>query len=317
MPVQGASGYSGAYQVIVYGASPYLLRQIKFLEPNASMQTYQGRQVILAGAFDSPAAAQQRMLTLSDRGVGAQVISTNTGSLGQPFAGTSYSSMPGGMATPAGNGMNPSLMVPDMDTPPNLYPNATPTAPSTFAPAPTAITPTAMPMNALPGGYATAPTTVAQAGWPNALPDASVNAPIPIAPAGTPGNSLYNAPMDGSVVTPPPSMMNPLPPNNPMTAPMGSPPLGTATVTPPTTAIPGNFNSGARYEVVIPARMEDFNGIANRLTSMGVRPDAIQGREKPRGPHISVGPYMQAREAEAMSQVLRANGIDARVFYVR
>jgi hypothetical protein len=50
---------------------------------------------------------------------------------------------------------------------------------------------------------------------------------------------------------------------------------------------------------------------------MGVRPDAIQGREKPRGPHIAIGPYMEVREAEAMSKLLQASGMDARVFYLR
>lgn len=324
MPVQGASGYGGAYQVIVYGASPYLLRQIKFLDPSASMQTYQGRQVILAGTFDNPGAAQQRVLALSDYGVGAQVISANPGGSGQSLAGMS-TPMTSGLPTPINNGMARSLVVPTTDPPPNLFPSSAPNAtPNGFGPAPTAVTPTALSTNTFPGASVTPPPTVAQMGMPmNSLPDASVNTPMPVVPAPTPMNSVPNAPMDGAVIAPPPSVpMNSGPPNIPMTAPMGSPPLGTAplgpaTATPPTTAIPGNFSSGARYEVVIPARTEDFNAIANRLMGMGVRPDAIQGREKPRGPHIAVGPYMQAREAEAMSKLLQASGMDARVFYLR
>lgn len=305
MPGQGTASYGGAYQVIVYGGSPYLLRQIKFLEPNASLQNYQGRQVIVAGTFDNPAAAQQRVLRLADYGVGAQAVSTNMAGVGQQVAGmpspmtsgmTAPMGMTGGMTAPMGNTMNPPIVAPTTDTPPNLFPTA---ASSTFGSAPTAIAPTAMPMNS--------------------LPPASVTPPTAIAPTAMPMNSLANAPMDASVIAPPPGMpMNSLPATVPMSAPVGGGfPLGTATVTPPPTAIPGNSNPEARFEVVIPVRTEDFNAIANRLVSMGVRPDAIQGKEKPRGPHISVGPYMQAREAEAMSQVLRANGMDARVFYLR
>jgi hypothetical protein len=280
--------------VIVYGASPYLLRQIKFLEPNASMRMYQGRQVILAGAFDNPAAAQQRVLALSEHGVGAQTISANMGGTGQQMTGMSFP-MSSGMAAPMGNPINSSTIVPTTDTPPNLFPTAAPTA---FGTAPIAATPTGMPTNA--------------------FPDASINAPMTQLPPTGPVNSLPNAPMDGSVVAPPPGMpMNALPPTMPMNAPMGSPPLGAATVTPPATAIPGNASLAARYEVVIPARTEDFNAIANRLMGMGVSPAAIQGREKPRGPHVVVGPYVQVREAEAMSKLLQVNGMDARVFYAR
>lgn len=314
MPMQGSPSYGGSYQVIVYGASPYLLRQIKFLEPNASMQTYQGRQVILAGTFDNPAAAQQRVLTLAGYGVGAQAISANMGAAGQQISGVPLP-MAGGMAVPTGNTMNTSLVVPTTDTPPNLFPNA---APNAYGAAPPAIAPTGMPVNSFPGASVTAPMAVAPAWVPtNSFPDAS-NAPMPIAQSGVPMNSSPNAPMDGSVVAPPPGMpMTAPPPNIPMGVPMGSPPLGTATMTPPTTAIPGNSSLDARYEVVIPARTEDFNAIANRLVSMGVRPDAIQGKEKPRGPHISIGPYVQAREAEAVSKLLQTSGMDARVFYLR
>lgn len=304
---QGATGYyGGAYQVIVYGASPYLLRQIKFLEPNASMQMYQGRQVIVAGTFDNPAAAQQRVLALSDYGVGAQAISTNMGGSGQQMAGMSFP-MSNGMAAPTGNPINSSAIAPTADTPPNLFPNAAPTALGTV---PVAPAPPGMPTSVFPGASVTAPMAVTPPGMPaNAFPEASINSSIKPLPPLEPTNSLPNAPMDESVVAPPPGM--------PMNAPMGSPPLGAATVTPPTTAIPGNANLAARYEVVIPARREDFNAIANRLMSMGVSPAAIQGREKPRGPHVVVGPYAQVREAEAMSKLLQSNGMDARVFYVR
>lgn len=313
---QATTGYyGGAYQVIVYGASPYLLRQIKFLEPNASMQMYQGRQVIVAGTFDNPAAAQQRVLALSDYGIGAQAISANMGGRGQQMTGMSFP-MSNGMAAPTGNPFNSSPIAPTANTSSNLFPNAAPTA---FGTVPVAPAPTGMPTSAFPGASITAPTAVAPTGMPtNTSPDASINAPITQLPPTGPTNSLPNAPMDGSVVAPPLGMpIDALPPTVPMNAPMGSPPLGTATVTPPTTAIPGNANLAARYEVVIPARTEDFNAITNRLMGMGISPAAIQGREKPRGPHVVVGPYMQVREAEAMSKLLQSNGMDARVFYAR
>lgn len=71
------------------------------------------------------------------------------------------------------------------------------------------------------------------------------------------------------------------------------------------------------YQVVVPTRMEDFATIANKMVAMGVRPDAIQAKKAPLGPHLAVGPFINLGEAEGVSKYLRSGGMDARVFYNR
>ncbi|MDX2239916.1 MAG: hypothetical protein NW224_04455 [Leptolyngbyaceae cyanobacterium bins.302] len=69
------------------------------------------------------------------------------------------------------------------------------------------------------------------------------------------------------------------------------------------------------YQVVVPTRTEDFATIANKMMAMGVRPDAIQARKAPIGPHLAVGPFINLGEAEGVSSYLRAGGMNARVFF--
>jgi len=61
------------YLVVVNGNSPYLLQQVKIVAPNASIQQYQGRQIIQAGTFESEGSAQQRIAALNARGIGAEL----------------------------------------------------------------------------------------------------------------------------------------------------------------------------------------------------------------------------------------------------
>ncbi|MBF2028730.1 MAG: hypothetical protein IGS48_18535 [Oscillatoriales cyanobacterium C42_A2020_001] len=73
----------------------------------------------------------------------------------------------------------------------------------------------------------------------------------------------------------------------------------------------------SHYQVVVPTRPEMFATLANKMVGMGVRPDAIQAKRAPLGPHLAIGPFLDQKEAESVSQYLRTGGMDARVFFVR
>ncbi len=163
------------YQVVVNGSSPLLLQQVQLIEPSASLQDYQGRQIIQVGTYTSEMEARQRVSALAQQGIGAQVISAN---------------------------FNP--------------------------------------------------------GYP---PQASVgmNSPAPI-------QDLSRMP---------------------------------------------------HYEVVVPTSPDRYGIVTNKMITMGVRPEAIQAKKAPLGPHVSVGPFLQQSEAESVNRYLRSGGMDARVYYAR
>jgi hypothetical protein len=73
----------------------------------------------------------------------------------------------------------------------------------------------------------------------------------------------------------------------------------------------------SHYEVVVPTPEANYAMITNKMMAMGVRPEAIQTKRSPNGPHVAVGPFIQQREAESVSSYLRSGGMDARVFYSR
>ncbi|MDX2228451.1 MAG: hypothetical protein NW220_02350 [Leptolyngbyaceae cyanobacterium bins.349] len=87
-----------------------------------------------------------------------------------------------------------------------------------------------------------------------------------------------------------------------------------ASVTPPVTMPEIKMSY---YQVVVPTRPENFGAIANKMVSMGVRPEAIQAKKAPLGPHLAVGPFINLGEAEGVSTYLRSGGMDARVFFQR
>ena len=69
------------------------------------------------------------------------------------------------------------------------------------------------------------------------------------------------------------------------------------------------------YQVVVPTPSSNYGIITNKMITMGVRPEAIQTRTSPNGPHVAVGPFTKQEEAASVSSYLRSGGIDARVFY--
>lgn len=110
----------------------------------------------------------------------------------------------------------------------------------------------------------------------------------------------------------PPASVTPLPQESIYQAPAPVPPLMPGGISPQ--GVMPEIRS-SYYQVVVPTRPEDFSTIANKMVSMGVRPDAIQARKAPIGPHLAVGPFVNLGEAESVSGFLRSGGMDARVFF--
>lgn len=71
------SGVTGQYIVYVNGDSPYLLQQVRSIEPNAFVQSYQGQNVIQAGTFDNEASARRQIAALNSQGIMAELATTN------------------------------------------------------------------------------------------------------------------------------------------------------------------------------------------------------------------------------------------------
>jgi hypothetical protein len=71
------------------------------------------------------------------------------------------------------------------------------------------------------------------------------------------------------------------------------------------------------FEVVVPTGSENFGMVTNKLMSMGVKPEAIQAKQVPLGPHVAVGPFSEINEARSVSSYLRTGGLDARVYYAK
>ena len=65
------------YIVYVNGDSPYLLQQVRSLEPNASVQRYQGQNVIQAGTFDNETSARRQIAALNSQGIMAEMGTTS------------------------------------------------------------------------------------------------------------------------------------------------------------------------------------------------------------------------------------------------
>lgn len=165
---------------------------------------------------------------------------------------------------------------------------------------------------------------------PSITPIAPPASSLPMAPL--PGASVYpSGAMPPATVTVPGLPTAPLPPASvtPLEVPgmpnMGVPSLGTPTMGMPAPGYPGMGVPGmgmpqmqvSYYQVVIPTRPELFSTTANKMLMMGVRPEAIQARHAPLGPHLAVGPFNNVREAESVSTYLRSGGMDARVFFQR
>lgn len=71
------------------------------------------------------------------------------------------------------------------------------------------------------------------------------------------------------------------------------------------------------YFVVIPGRFAELPNLADKVVQLGARRNAVLQREEPRGPHVALGPFGKKSEAERWNAYLRAQGLDARVYFDR
>jgi hypothetical protein len=76
-PINRQGAPLGQYTVYVNGDSPYLLQQVRSIEPAASVQRYQGQTVIQAGTFDNEASARRQIAALNAQGMMAELATNN------------------------------------------------------------------------------------------------------------------------------------------------------------------------------------------------------------------------------------------------
>ena len=98
---------------------------------------------------------------------------------------------------------------------------------------------------------------------------------------------------------------------------MGNPAMGNPAMGMNPNALNADLPRVPFYQVVVPTPAANYGIITNKMMTMGVRPEAIQTRRSPNGPHVAVGPFTQQAEAASVSSYLRSGGMDARVFYSR
>lgn len=81
------------------------------------------------------------------------------------------------------------------------------------------------------------------------------------------------------------------------------------------------YDSPSPYYVVIPGDSEDLRSISLRVTQLSqglnVQERSIAERERPLGPHVLVGPFIDRSTAFDWDRYFRAFGLDSRVYYDR
>lgn len=71
------------------------------------------------------------------------------------------------------------------------------------------------------------------------------------------------------------------------------------------------------YLVVIPGRGGNLAEMETKVIQLGVNREVVSLRGAPKGSHLAIGPFTERLEAERWSSYLRAEGMDARVYYGR
>lgn len=84
-----------------------------------------------------------------------------------------------------------------------------------------------------------------------------------------------------------------------------------------TSVQPGRLSTVTGYFVIVPGNPQSLPEIATQIVRLGVGRNAVNQRDFPRGPHVSVGPFEERETAERWSSYLRSDGLDARVYYGR
>jgi hypothetical protein len=92
--------------------------------------------------------------------------------------------------------------------------------------------------------------------------------------------------------------------------------------TQPTQPFDASFSAppttGAQYVVVLPGNKMMLSALMNQATQAGIQQNAIQLKDAPYGPHLSIGPFVTYKEAQSVTNLLRRNGMQsARVLFIR
>lgn len=207
------------YMVYVDGDSPLLLQQVRQVEPTATIQPYEGQQVILAGLFDRAGTANEQVNKLNQRGIEADVVSV-------------------------------SSVV--------LSPNTTPST-ATNAPS---------------------------------QPERAALAELP--PADT-SQAVASRQTSPGVSLPPPTVSSPA----------------------STTVITNDPRRDDAYYIVIPGEENQLGAMKEQVVLLGAVSNSVEQRDRPLGPHLLVGPFVDQDAATRWNRYFQDFGMDARVYYKR
>ncbi|MEM9213166.1 MAG: hypothetical protein AAGD25_02370 [Cyanobacteria bacterium P01_F01_bin.150] len=89
---------------------------------------------------------------------------------------------------------------------------------------------------------------------------------------------------------------------------------------PPATANTNVTNLPRRdnaYYVVIPGDTEELNSLLEQVVLLGAVQNAVEQRDRPLGPHLLVGPFVDQDAATRWNRYFQDFGMDARVYYKR
>lgn len=97
----------------------------------------------------------------------------------------------------------------------------------------------------------------------------------------------------------------------------GAVPSVTQPYTPPTVTANSQPLADDAYYIVIPGSSEELSQMRDQVIMLGGRHDVVAQRERPLGPHVLVGPFVNRQAASRWNSFLRDFGLNARVYYRR
>lgn len=80
---------------------------------------------------------------------------------------------------------------------------------------------------------------------------------------------------------------------------------------------PPTASQSSPYLIVIPGAQAELPNLLQQAIRLGIRQEAMQMKDAPRGWHLEIGPFKDYNEAKEVDQYLRRGGMDSRVFYSR
>ena len=71
------------------------------------------------------------------------------------------------------------------------------------------------------------------------------------------------------------------------------------------------------YYVVIPGDEDELGSVREQVVLLGAAPGAVEQRDRPLGPHLLIGPFVDQSAATRWNRFFQDFGMDARVYYKR